>query len=103
MSREEVFKIIDLEREYQESMKTVEDHHIVEDFPLAAAMEAIRYNLTLANSAWYGEQKPYTEAMSYIRKIAAICVQMGEQYGMPQRIILTPDEGIPYGDDAIKQ
>ena len=85
MKREEVYKRIDSERDFQESMKPVGDHHIVEDFPLAAGMEAIRYNMEKANAAWYNEQAPYPNAMEYMRKVAAIAVQMGEQYGMKFR------------------
>ena len=80
-----VYKVIDSERNYQENQKLINESHVVEDFPLSSAMEAIRYNLDKANQAWYNEQKPYPTAMEYIRKISAICVQMGESYGMPER------------------
>lgn len=85
MKREQVYGAISSEREYQEKMKEVDSSHVVEDFPLAAGMEAIRYNLDLANQHWYAEKAPYEGAMQYIRKIAAICVQMGEKYGMEER------------------
>lgn len=85
MKRDEVYQVIDGERNYQESQKLVDESHVVEEFPLSSAMEAIRYNLDKANQAWYNEQKPYENAMEYVRKIAAICVQMGESYGMPPR------------------
>ncbi len=32
-----------------------------------------------------GEATPYEKSMQYLRKIAALCVQAGEQYGMPNR------------------
>lgn len=83
--REDVYHAIDSERDFQEAMKNVDSSHVVEDFPLAAGLEAIRYNLDKANKAWYTEQVPYPEAMESVRKIAAICVQMGEKYEMQLR------------------
>lgn len=85
MKREEVFDRVSDEMDYQLSQEPNPDSHIVSDFPLAAAMEAIRYNLEKANKAWYNSQAPYEEAMDSIRKIAAISIKMGEQYGMPER------------------
>ena len=85
MKREEVFKVISDERDYQELQKQNDNSHIVEDFPLSSGLEAIRYNLEKANEAWYLGKDPYPSAMDYIRKIAAICVQMGESYEIPTR------------------
>lgn len=85
MQRKYVLNVISKECEYVDSKKGSPDSHIVEDFPLSAGMEAIRYNLDKANEAWYNEKAPYPTAMEYIRKIAGICVQMGERYGMPYR------------------
>lgn len=85
MEREQVFKVVSDERAFQEKMKLDSNSHIVEDFPLSSGMEAIRYNLEKANQSWYGNKAPYTDSMDYIRKIAAICIQMGEKYGMPNR------------------
>lgn len=85
MTRDEVYDVINSERDYQESNKPNPVSHIVEEFPLSSALEAIRYNINKANSEWYNTQEPYTEAMHYIRKVAAICTQMGEKYGMPSR------------------
>ena len=85
MDRAEVYKAINTERDFQEDNKGKEDSHIVEDFPLSAALEAIRYNIDEANANWYIEKAPYNDAIRYIRKIAAICVQMGEKYDMLER------------------
>ena len=85
MKRNEVYEVIDNERDYQELNKSDDSSHIVEDFPLSSALEAIRYNIGKANEKWYIEQKPYPKAMEHIRKISAICVQMGEKYNMPKR------------------
>lgn len=85
MERELVYKAINSEREYQEQGKITPSSHIVNDFPLSAALEAIRYNIDKANKSWYNEKSPYPESMECMRKIAAICVQMGEHYGMKNR------------------
>ena len=85
MKREEVFNVISDERDYQEEQKRNNDSHVVENFPLGSGLQAIRHNLNSAGIEWYYERDPYPDAMEYIRKIAAICVQMGERYGMPKR------------------
>ena len=85
MNREEVYEVIDTERDYQEKGKEDQTSHIVEDFNLGDAITAIDYNLTLAKVTWYQNQTPHPAAMKYLRKIAAICVSMGEKYGMPKR------------------
>jgi len=85
MNRDKVYKAIDTELDYVQGQEEVKESHVVEDFPLAAGMEAIRYNLDKANKEWYVEQAPYPNAMKYLRKVAGICVQMGIKYGMPER------------------
>lgn len=87
MFRNEVFDKISQERDYQERNQTNPKSHIVEDFNLGDALTAIDYNLGLAKSSWYHNQTPHRDAMEYMRKIAAICVSMGEKYEMPQRKI----------------
>jgi hypothetical protein len=44
MEREEVYKSIDTELDYVKVQEKIEESHVVVDFPLAAGMEAIRYN-----------------------------------------------------------
>jgi hypothetical protein len=86
MKREEVYKVIDSERDYQELMKKNHDSHVVEDFPLGSAITAIEYNLNELKNKWYTDKHPYKkETLNYIRKIAGICVQMGEKYNLPNR------------------
>lgn len=82
---EDVFKAVKSELDYVSEQEKVEESHVVEDFPLAAGLEAIRYNLDKANKEWYVEKAPYRNAMKYIRKIAGICFKMGIKYGMPRR------------------
>lgn len=85
MDRTEVYKVIDSERDFQNNGKENDDSHIVEDFPLGSALSAIQYKLDLTRQMWYNDTTPHKEAMGEIRKIAAICVQMGEQFGMKPR------------------
>ena len=86
MSTNEVFEIIYKEREYQEEGKKKIESHIVEDFNLGDALSAIDYNLDMARQEWYKGKTPHQNSMEYLRKIAAICVQMGETYGMSERM-----------------
>lgn len=81
----QVYASIESELEYQFDMEEVPSSHVVEDFPLSAGLEAIRYNIDRATTAWYTQQDPYPEAMEYLRKVAAICVRMGMKYDMPHR------------------
>lgn len=85
MNRKEVYKAIDTELDYVQKQEQIQESHVVEDFPLASGMEAIRYNLDKANNEWYVEQAPYPNAMKYLRKVAGICVKMGIKYDMPER------------------
>ena len=85
MERAEVFEVISKERDFQEKFKGEDESHIVENFPLGSALSAIQVKLDLARVCWYNNQSPHQLAMEEIRKIAAICVQMGEQNGMPSR------------------
>lgn len=85
MQRKEVYKAIDTELDYVQQQEQIKESHVVVEFPLAAGMEAIRYNIEKANKEWYIEQAPYPNAMKYIRKVAGICVKMGIKYDMPER------------------
>jgi len=85
MKRKKVYKAIDSEREFQEIMKTKEDSHIVEDFPLSSGLVAISKILVDAEASWYKEKSEYPNTMEHLRKIGAVVVQMGETYGMQER------------------
>lgn len=85
MKRQEVYEAVDSERDYQNEGIKLDDTHIVKEFPLGSALSAIQVKLDLARSMWYNRTSPHTEAMGELRKIAAICVQMGEENGMPNR------------------
>jgi putative heme iron utilization protein len=85
MKREEVYQAIDSERVFQDACKAVDNSHVVEDFPLGSALTAIQVKLEYARGLWYSSLAPHKDAMAELRKIAAICVQMGEQNEMPTR------------------
>ncbi len=83
-----VYDAIDTERDYQDIMTnnpTVTD--MIENFRIGDALSAMQVNLAKAHAVWYADSAPYQNTMTYLRKIAAICVNMGEQYGMPEREI----------------
>ena len=85
MKREEVYASIDTEREFQDLSIKEGKSHIVEDFPMGSALSAIQHKLHCAREEWYAGNDPFLNTMEELRKIAAICVKMGEKYGMPQR------------------
>jgi hypothetical protein len=85
MNREEVFEAIDSEREYQDNAIKGGGTHIVKEFPLGSGLSAIQHKLDMARASWYGDVTPHQDCLEELRKIAAICTQMGEQYGMPKR------------------
>jgi hypothetical protein len=86
MQREEVYKAIDTEREYQIKMTAnPERPDMIEDFHVGDALTAIQYNLNKAVDEWYKGSVPHQDTIKYLRKIAALCVLCGESHGMPKR------------------
>ena len=86
MERQEVYKVLDTERDYQEEMtadKTRPD--MIEDLHIGDTLSAIEHNLKKARDEWYKGAVPHQEAIMYLRKIAGLCVQAGEKHGMPRR------------------
>ena len=81
----EVYSSIQSERDYQDNAIKSGGTHIVKEFPLGSALSAIQVKLDKARESWYGNVLPHQETMEELRKIAAICVQMGEQFNMPRR------------------
>lgn len=86
MIRNEVYKAISSERDYQDEMsKKPYRPDMIEDMHIGDILSAITYNLNQANAAWYKGSVPHTESVMFLRKIAALCVKAGEIYGMPFR------------------
>jgi len=88
MKREEVYKVIDTERDYQIEMTKNNDRpDMIDDLHLGDSLSAIEHILSEARKEWYKGSTPYQNSMDYIRKISGLCVQLGEKYGMPERKI----------------
>jgi hypothetical protein len=85
MERDKVIDAVDGEREYQTDMAARGDNHVVPRISLGDTITAMQYNLDAARSEWYTSRKPHENAMHFVRKIAALAIQAGEQYGMPRR------------------
>lgn len=81
MNREEVYKIIDEEREYQDSRWGGKSHdkiHSLGDWTLFIEhyLNKLKYKLY---------DGPPNDAREEFRKIAALCVAVGEVWGLPER------------------
>ncbi len=86
MKRDRVFKIIDDEREYQNDMSmSMSRMDIKAEMTMGDILLAIEHNLSEARRIWYRDQYPHTSTTDYLRKIAALCVKAGEDFGMPER------------------
>jgi len=85
MKRQQVYESIDSERDYQNYFETQHDSHVSATFNYGDALTAIRVNLQKAEEAWYNSIQQYEKPNEFLRKVAAICVKMGEDYGMPKR------------------
>ena len=85
MNRKEVYKAIDSERDYQCLHEEKHDNHVSSTFNYGDALTAIRVNLQKAEEVWYNSIQQYEKPNEYLRKVAAICVKMGEDFNMPKR------------------
>lgn len=86
MTREEVYRSIDSERDLQDKLTADPSRpDMIEDFHVGDGLSAIQYNLDLARQSWYKDANPHTRAMEYLRKVAATIVKLGEVHGLPSR------------------
>jgi len=88
MNRSNVYKSLDTERDYQEvETKNPDRPDMIEDFNMGTAMQAINSIMGQADQVWYADspENNYQDTMDLLRKVAGVCVQMGEKYGMPER------------------
>ena len=85
MERQEVYKAIDTEREYQDVVRKIRSHDEVpdEDKSIADFVIFIEEKLSEAKANVY--KLDSHSAMSSIRKIAGLCVAAGEAFGMADR------------------
>ena len=88
MKREQVYKALDTEREYQDNA-TADDARsdMVDNFSLGQAILAMEELLLRARLEWYHDtpQDNYQNTMQQLRKVTGVGVMMGEKYGMPER------------------
>jgi hypothetical protein len=85
MTRQEVYDVVDGERDYQNLHAVQGDTHIVPDLSLGETLVAMHKLLNEAINEWYVNGKPFESSMHNVRKITALGVQIGEQLGMPRR------------------
>ncbi|WP_017732744.1 hypothetical protein [Nafulsella turpanensis] len=86
MKRVDVYQVISSERNFQDMMITKEDRpEMIHALHVGDGIAAIEHNLQKAREAWYSGRVPHQEAMECLRKVAGICVKLGEIYGMPLR------------------
>lgn len=87
MEREEVYKVIDGEREYQDERWSADNHaesrdsldRTVDEF----ALYIQRYANNLTDVA--GTTDKNEDKLDVVRKIAGLCVACGEKHGLPER------------------
>ena len=86
MDRDIVFKVIDDEREYQDDTSSSLDRpDMKRNMTTGDILCAIEFNLDAAKKEWYRDSYPHKQTIEYLRKIAALCVKAGEDFGMPER------------------
>jgi hypothetical protein len=87
MQRQEVYKILDTERDYQDQqILSPSRPDMRRDLTVGDTLNIIQYNLDKAREEWYQGHAPHKSAMNYLRKIAGTIVMMGENIGMPERV-----------------
>jgi hypothetical protein len=83
-SREEVYKAIDSEREYQDRVWRDAPTTYRGEHEVGAFLTMFDHYLFLAKKAW-SENDGDSEALEVIRKLAGIAVNCMEQHGAPHR------------------
>ncbi len=88
MKREDVYLVIDSERDYQEKETENKDRvDIIDSFDMAHAILCMEKFLHSARDNWYKDspENNYENVTPYLRNICGVAVKMGEKYGMPKR------------------
>ncbi len=85
MTREQVYKIIDGERDYQDKMTQDPNSYVVPEQSTGDRILSMQYNLDKARDMWYPEVLPHQGTMEYIRKVVAIGIKLIEERGCPER------------------
>jgi hypothetical protein len=85
MERNKVIEVIEAERNHQLKFEDKSGSHIVSSLNMGGILTAIQHNLNKAQAEWYSETEPYPNTTDLLRKIAALCLKAGEDYGMTER------------------
>lgn len=89
-SRDEVYKAIDSERDYQDSQWP--NGQLQGEAPNANPLKIGEFVLLMseyvdrARHSWSTEKAPELETLNFVRKVAGIAVNCMEQHGAPKRI-----------------
>lgn len=86
--RQDVFHAINTERNYQIAETEKQSRlDMVPEFDMAHALLCIEEFTRQARENWYKDNpsNKYGTVTPLLRKIAGVCVNMGEKYGMPTR------------------
>lgn len=84
MNRNQVYNIISEEREYQDNRS---EPDMVLDMSMGEILLAMEHNMAEARKVWYKDSADwdYSSTMHYLRKVLALGVKAGEEYGIPIR------------------
>lgn len=80
----QIFDTIRGELRYQDDMSR-QDTHVREQLTTGELLLAMDKLLTDAKASWYCEQPPHTQTRHLVRKVAALCVRIGMNDGLPER------------------
>ena len=84
MTRSEVYKVIDGERDYQDSLSP--DRTVGVQHQVGSYLTMLRSYLAKAEQQWTNTAGD-SAALSEIRKIAAIATRCMEDHGAPERLL----------------
>ena len=74
------------ERNFQEEQGADPDKKNMKPvLSVGETITAINYNMQKAEQAWYIGAAPHPDAMKYLRKVCALALQAGENFGFPKR------------------
>lgn len=88
MNRKGVLKAISDERDFQEAEIDKEDRTDMFKLNMGSAIAAMLHNFLMALNTWYRDDEAhgYQDTLEYLRKVAGLIVDQGEQHGMPFRL-----------------
>ena len=83
MNRKEVYGVIDKELGTQKKSIGYTHHH--KEAHIADTLTAVKYNLEQAMVSWHLEVNQHDATMEYLKRIAALCIKAGEEFGMKNK------------------